>query len=141
MNSNDFLLLERPSIVEVSRNIAAGDARASFGAKYNTDRWFASGYLTGDSWGTSNSASRTRSQIGTVLRAAGRPVATDDWDLHLGFSGSYVPEVLDTNSGETLRLRDFPRCGWTPGGRSTQATSTPTRPGPLGRSSVCAGRT
>ena len=128
MNSNDFLLLEHPSIVEVSRNIAAGDARASFGAKYNTDRWFASGYLTGDSWGNSNSASRTRSQIGAVLRAAGRPVATDDWDLHLGFSGSYVPEVLDTNSGETLRLRDFPEVRLD--GRRTiaRATSTPTRP-------------
>ncbi len=108
MSSNDFLLLERPSIVEVSRGIAAGDTRASLGAKYNMDRWFVSGYLTGNSWGNSSSASRTRSQIGAVARVAGRPVASADWDLHLGFSGSYVPEILDTNNGQTLRLRDFP---------------------------------
>src|SRR6516164_11853638 len=29
-SSNDFLLMERPSIIEISRNVAAGDARATF---------------------------------------------------------------------------------------------------------------
>jgi phosphate-selective porin OprO/OprP len=108
MSSNDFLLLERPSIVEVAKNIAAGDGRASFGASYATDRWFASGYLTGNSWGDSEDVSRSSSQIGTVLRAAGRPITDDDLDVHLGFSGSYVPRVLETSDGQTLRLRDWP---------------------------------
>ena len=35
-SSNDFLLMERPSIIEISRNVAAGDARASVGAKAST---------------------------------------------------------------------------------------------------------
>src|SRR5215471_6740483 len=30
-SSNDFLLMERPSIIEIARNVAAGDARASAG--------------------------------------------------------------------------------------------------------------
>jgi phosphate-selective porin OprO and OprP len=32
-SSNDFLLMERPSIIEIARNVAAGDARASVGVK------------------------------------------------------------------------------------------------------------
>jgi phosphate-selective porin OprO/OprP len=32
-SSNDFLLMERPSIIEIARNVAAGDARASAGLK------------------------------------------------------------------------------------------------------------
>ncbi|HYZ40305.1 MAG TPA: porin, partial [Stellaceae bacterium] len=32
-SSNDFLLMERPSVIEIARNVAAGDARASGGAK------------------------------------------------------------------------------------------------------------
>jgi phosphate-selective porin OprO and OprP len=35
MSSNDFLLLERPSIVEIARRLAAGDARASLGGQVN----------------------------------------------------------------------------------------------------------
>ena len=29
-SSNDFLLMERPSVIEIARNVAAGDARATF---------------------------------------------------------------------------------------------------------------
>ena len=36
-SSNDFLLSERPSVVEIARNVAAGDARASLGAKASED--------------------------------------------------------------------------------------------------------
>src|SRR6516165_11342412 len=37
-SSNDFLLMERPSIIEISRNVAAGDARATIpGLKASND--------------------------------------------------------------------------------------------------------
>ena len=36
-SSNNFLLMERPSIVEIARNVAAGDARATVGAKAAND--------------------------------------------------------------------------------------------------------
>src|SRR6516164_4453151 len=46
-SSNDFLLMERPSIIEISRNVAAGDARATIpGIKASNDvswRWGSTG--------------------------------------------------------------------------------------------------
>src|SRR5262249_9372345 len=55
-SSNDFLLMERPSIVEIARNVAAGDARASGGAKASADHYFVAGYLTGASFGAQNTS-------------------------------------------------------------------------------------
>jgi phosphate-selective porin OprO and OprP len=45
-SSNDFLLLERPSIIEIARKVAAGSAHASVGAKASTDDFFAAACLT-----------------------------------------------------------------------------------------------
>ena len=50
-SSNDFLLMERPSIIEISRNVAAGDARATGGLKASTDRYFVAVAGTGASYG------------------------------------------------------------------------------------------
>ena len=38
MSSNDFLFLERPSIVEIARSIAAGDGRAAVGGRWAAER-------------------------------------------------------------------------------------------------------
>src|ERR1700712_872438 len=46
-SSQDFLFLERPSIVEIARNVAAGDTRASAGVRGFGEQWFAAAYLTG----------------------------------------------------------------------------------------------
>jgi len=89
-SSNDFLLMERPSIIEIARNVAAGDARASFGAKASTDRYFVSGYLTGSSYGAQNSGPLNGEQVSTVGRLAGRPYYDNDWNVHLDVSGEYV---------------------------------------------------
>src|SRR6516164_10553966 len=89
-SSNDFLLMERPSIIEIARNVAAGDARASFGAKASTDRYFVSGYLTGSSYGAQNSGLLNGEQVSTVGRLAGRPYYDNDWNVHLDVSGEYV---------------------------------------------------
>ncbi len=107
MSSNDFLFLERPSIVEIARNIAGGDGRASVGGRWAANRWFVAGYLTGDSYG-SNSTQSTSGQTGGVLRVAGRPYTDPDIDVHLGFSGSAAFDLKRNASGQSLQLRDRP---------------------------------
>ena len=108
MSSNDFLFLERPSIVEIARSIAAGDGRSAVGARWAQERWFASGYLTGDSYGSNTSTQATSGQTGGVARLAGRPWTDPDSDLHLGLSGSYAFDIRRTGSGQSLQLRDRP---------------------------------
>jgi phosphate-selective porin OprO and OprP len=102
-SSNDFLLMERPSIIEISRNVAAGDARASGGVKASTDRYFASFYGTGASFGAQTSAPLNGEQIGMVGRLAGRPYYDNDWNVHLDFSGEYVfhPNINTTVTATT----------------------------------------
>ena len=108
MSSNDFLFLERPSIAEVARGIAAGDARAVVGARYGAERYFLTGYLTGGTYGSQTAAGATPQQTGVTARAAGRPVASEDWDLHLGFSASDAFRIQRTSAGQTINLQDRP---------------------------------
>ncbi len=107
-SSNDFFFLERPSIVEASRNIAGGDARASFGGRWATDRYFIAGYLTGASYGSQTAALAQPQQTGGTLRVAGRPFVTGDVDVHLGFSASDAFRVQRTSTGQTLTVQDRP---------------------------------
>ena len=108
-SSQDFLFLERPSIVEISRNVAAGDARASFGVRGFGDRWFAAGYLTGQKYGTQTAATSIYSQEGGTLRLAGRPLATPDFDIHLGVSASDAFHLTRSpGGGQTTSLSEFP---------------------------------
>lgn len=108
MSSNDFFFLERPSIVEIARNIAAGDARSVVGARWGGDRYFLAGYLTGAPYGSQTAAQATPQQTGGVVRMAGRPVATPDWDVHLGVSASEAFRIQRTSGGQTLNLQDRP---------------------------------
>ena len=48
---DDLLFLERPSIINIERSVAAGIQRASLGAKASTEDYFASAYLTGPLFG------------------------------------------------------------------------------------------
>ena len=92
-SSNNFLLMERPSIIEIARNVAAGDARASVGAKAandgislplaSTGSYFASAYLTGAPYGANSGNNLTSEQLGFVGRLAGRPYYDQDFNLHL----------------------------------------------------------
>ncbi len=107
-SSNDFLFLERPSIVEAARNIAGGDARASAGARWTGNRYFLAGYLTGGSYGSQRPDLAQPQQTGATLRLAGRPVATDDMDLHLGLSGSEAFRIQRTAGGQSLTVSDRP---------------------------------
>src|SRR5271166_460851 len=113
-STNDFLLMERPSIIEISRNVAAGDARASGGFKASTDRYFASFYGTGTPYGAQTSALLNGEQIGMVGRLAGRPYYDNDWNVHLDFSGEYVVHPNINANGvpgvnrTTFNLQDRP---------------------------------
>ena len=123
-SSNDFLLMERPSIIEISRNVAAGDARATIpGIKASNDvswRWgstgsyFAALALTGASFGANSSNTLGGEQLGMVGRAAGRPYYDKDWNVHLDVSGEYVFHPNINNSGTpgvsktTLSFSDRP---------------------------------
>jgi phosphate-selective porin OprO/OprP len=113
-SSNDFLLMERPSIVEIARNVAAGDACASVGAKASTDQYFVAGYVTGASYGAQNPNLLNGEQVGMVGRAAGRPYYDKDWNWDVGFSGEYVfhPNINANGtagaSRTTINLQDRP---------------------------------
>ena len=107
-SSNDFLFLERPSIVEIARNIAAGDGRAAVGGRWAENRWFAAAYLTGANYGANTTNQGTPDQTGGTARIAGRPIANDDMDLHLGLSGNMAFDIRRTSGGQTLQLRDRP---------------------------------
>jgi phosphate-selective porin OprO/OprP len=114
MSSNDFLFMERPSIVEIARNVAAGDARASLGFKASTDDFFASAYLTGGTWGDQTAALLNEEQLGGVMRLAARPFHGEDWNVHVGFSGSGLFNPPTTNVHQAgnvvqgVQLRDRP---------------------------------
>jgi phosphate-selective porin OprO/OprP len=108
MSSNDFLFLERPSIVEASRNIAAGDARSSAGMRWAENRYFIAGYLTGSAYGSQGAVLAENGQTGATLRLAGRPVATADWDVHLGVSASQAFRLQRSVNGQTINIQDRP---------------------------------
>jgi phosphate-selective porin OprO/OprP len=113
-SSSDFLLMERPSIIEISRNVAAGDARATGGVKASTDQYFAAFALTGAPFGAQTSSLLNGEQIGMVGRAAGRPYYDADWNIHLDASGEYVvhPNInaggIPGVSRTTLSFQDRP---------------------------------
>jgi len=107
-SSNDFLLMERPSIIEIARNVAAGDARASVGGKANGDQWFASWYATGSPYGAQTGSLLNGEQTGVVGRLAGRPYYDEDWNVHLDFSGEYVFQPAKSNNQYPVSLGDRP---------------------------------
>ena len=111
MLPQDFLLLERPSVVEIARNVVAGDARASFGAKASGDDYFASLYLTGASYGSQSSSLLNDQQTGIVGRLATRPLRGKDWNTHIGINGSKAFHLNESDSAsvnQSIQLRNQP---------------------------------
>jgi phosphate-selective porin OprO/OprP len=108
-SSQDFLFLERPSIVEIARNVAAGDTRASAGVRGFGEQWFAAAYLTGQKYGAQTATTSIYSQDGGTLRLAGRPLTSEDYDLHLGVSASDAFHLTrNAGGGQTTSLSDYP---------------------------------
>jgi phosphate-selective porin OprO and OprP len=123
-SSNDFLLMERPSIIEISRNVAAGDARATFPSvkasndgislPWGSGSYFAALAFTGAPYGAQTSNFLNGEQLGMVGRLAGRPYYDEDWNFHLDVSGENVfhPNINASGtpgvSRETLSFGDRP---------------------------------
>jgi len=81
----DLLFLERPSIINIERSVAAGIQRASLGANAATEEYFASAYLTSPLFGAQNPNLLNGEQMGFIGRLAARPYHDEDWNLHAGF--------------------------------------------------------
>jgi phosphate-selective porin OprO and OprP len=114
-SSNDILFMERASPGVVATNIAAGDFRSAFGARWYNDQFWAGAYATGPATGAIHSASSvnpngTTEQYGVVARAAGQIVSGKDYSLHLGGDAEFLiqpPHNLIAGS-QTLTLSDRP---------------------------------
>src|SRR6266446_82421 len=110
----DLLFLERPSIINIERSVAAGIQRASLGANAATEDYFASAYLTGPLFGAQRPTLLNGEQVGVVGRLATRPYHDEDWSFHTEFSGqmAFHPNVNANGtpgvSRTTLTLEDFP---------------------------------
>src|SRR6266446_3814590 len=108
------LFLERPSIINIERSVAAGIQRASLGANAATEDYFASTYLTGPLFGAQSPTHLNGEQVGLVGRLATRPYHDEDWNLHTEFSGqmAFHPNVNANGtpgvSRTTITLGDFP---------------------------------
>lgn len=106
-SSNDFEMMERPSITNIVRNIAAGDARFSFGGLHYDKRWWIAAYFTGQSYGSRQANKNSyvgtgvlNSQTGGTFRVAGRPYVSKDIDVHVGLSAISAFKVAENTAGK-----------------------------------------
>jgi len=114
-SSNDIPFMERASSGITATNIAAGDFRSAFGARWYTDTFWAGAYVTGPATGAIHSASSvnpngTTEQYGTIARAAGQIVSGKDYSLHIGGEAEWLlqpPHNLIAGT-QTLTLSDRP---------------------------------
>jgi phosphate-selective porin OprO/OprP len=109
-SAEDLLFLERSSAGEISRALAAADARFGFGVKANGKRWMSSVTLTSRTVGD---AETFDSQLAAVGRAGFLVATSDDYNVHVGASGTYVFAPPDLGSAATpprhaIRFRDRP---------------------------------
>jgi phosphate-selective porin OprO and OprP len=105
----DIPFLERASASELSRSLGGADGRIGLGIKANGARWMSSLTFTTR---TVNDAEVFDVQAGAVARAGFLLATASDYNVHAGFSGTYVFAPADQGQGATprhpLRLRDRP---------------------------------
>jgi phosphate-selective porin OprO/OprP len=114
-SSNDIPFMERAASGITATNIAAGDFRSAFGARWYTDTFWAGAYVTGPATGAIHSASSinppgTTEQYGTFARVAGQIVSGTDYSLHIGGDAEWLiqpPHNLIAGT-QTLTLSDRP---------------------------------
>ena len=110
----NLLFLERPSIVNIERSVAAGIQRSALGGYAATEDYFASAYLTGPTFGAQKDTLLNNEQLGFVGRVAVRPYHDQDWNLHAEASGQHVFHPNLNTSGvpgvsqQTISLADEP---------------------------------
>jgi len=109
-SAEDLVFLERSSAGEISRALAAADARFGFGVKANGKRWMSSLALTSRTVGDPEVFD---AQLAAVGRAGFLVATSDDYNVHVGASGTYVFAPPDLGSAATpprhaIRFRDRP---------------------------------
>ncbi|MGZ3314214.1 MAG: OprO/OprP family phosphate-selective porin [Caulobacteraceae bacterium] len=118
-NSTSYMpFLDRPSPVDISRNLAGGETRTGFQVAGYGPYWFASAAVTGRPVGVINTnnvipvtASTTSITVGTAqtysdaLNFTGRlaydPLHGKDWRINLGLHGSYVDRPANASGPGT----------------------------------------
>jgi phosphate-selective porin OprO/OprP len=121
-NSTSFMpFLDRPSPVDISRNLAGGDSRIAAQLYAYDSYWFASAAVTGRSVGVLNTnnvipvtttttsvtvgtAQTYGDQLGFTGRLAYDPIHTDKLRVHLGAHGSYVDRPANISGPGTNGL-------------------------------------
>ena len=118
-NSTSYMpFLDRPSPVDISRNLAGGDSRTAAQVFGYGPNWFASAAVTGRTVGSINTnnvipiTSTTTSvtvgtaqtysdQLGFTGRVAYDPIVSGDFRVNLGAHGSYVETPANTGGPGT----------------------------------------
>ena len=109
-SSNDIMFMERASSGVVASNIAAGDFRSAFGARWYNDRAWLGAYVTGPTSGANHSGLTTTEQYGGFGRAAFQVISNGDATLHIGGDAEFLfkPPYNNATNAETLTLSDRP---------------------------------
>ncbi len=87
--SRGFFLAERPMVIDMLRNVAGGEPRVSFNVLHWGEHYLISVAYTGQRVGK-KFTNFQQGQKGGVLRVAGRPIASNNFDLHLGVTGTFA---------------------------------------------------
>jgi phosphate-selective porin OprO/OprP len=124
-SASGTIFIERPSIAEIARSLAGGDARLGAQAGYSTSSWLAVGAVTGGRLSDKNDIDE---QLGFTGRIAATPLKGEGWRVHVGANGSVVTKPQFSGSGaarrRTVRLSDRPELRIDPGA----LIATPTIP-------------
>jgi phosphate-selective porin OprO/OprP len=114
-SSNDTTFMERSSAQVIAVNMAAGDFRSSFGARWWNDSFWIGSYVTGPTSGTIHSASSTSpagtsEQVGVTARAAGQIFSGNGYSVHIGGDGQWLvkPPQNQITGIQSLTYSDRP---------------------------------
>ena len=104
--SGNFEFVERPTVVDLVRNLAGGVGRFSIGGLHYEKNWIVGAYVTGRTFGdnTASDTTTVESQKGAVLRVAGRPYASKDVDVFLGAGGTTAFDVNENSETGKIAL-------------------------------------
>ena len=110
-SAEDLPFLERAAASEMARSLAGADGRIGLGVKANGKRWM-SALDVHDAHGPTTRRCLTP-QLAAVARAGFLAATSDDYNLHVGASGTYVFQFADqgfpaTSPRYPLRLRERP---------------------------------
>jgi len=108
-SAEDLPFLERAASAELARSLAGADGRLGLGVKGSGKRWMSALTFTTR---TANDAEVFDTQLAAVARAGFLAATSDDYNLHVGASGTYVFQFADQGFGTSprypLRLRERP---------------------------------